>query len=545
MIEYIFNRKDGAMNLYFILVGCVIFICIILNRFLDKLAIPSLLFFIFLGMLLGENGVLGVVFNDYHIAEMICSTSLIFIMFYGGFGTNLTIAKPVVVKSVVLSTLGVLLTALSVAGFVYYVLDCTWLESLLIGSVISSTDATSVFNILRSRNLSLKYGTDSLLEIESGSNDPVSYMLTISVIMLMSDQDISLPIMIFQQVVFGIICGLCIGKINVKILNSTKISESYEHTVLIFASTLVSYAFAQYIGGNGYLSVYICGMVIGNSHILYKKYMVHFYEALTKMAQVLVFFLLGLLVTPLELPEVILPAILIMLFLTFVARPLAITILLSVFRSPKQQILVTSFAGLRGVASIVFAIYAMLYHIDLPFNLFNLVFCIVLFSLSFQGTLLPWVANKCHMIDTQLSVHRTFNDYQENSDMSFIKIKIDDNHHWKNIKIKDIGHFNDLLVVLIARNKQIIVPNGDTQILVGDLLVMAAKSFENKDNIQICETHIHASHKWKNKHVQEISLPKNQLIIMIERNGNSIVPNGHTTIYENDILVIIHTKETL
>ena len=227
MIEYIFNRKDGAMNLYFILVGCVIFICIILNRFLDKLAIPSLLFFIFLGMLLGENGVLGVVFNDYHIAEMICSTSLIFIMFYGGFGTNLTIAKPVVVKSVVLSTLGVLLTALSVAGFVYYVLDCTWLESLLIGSVISSTDATSVFNILRSRNLSLKYGTDSLLEIESGSNDPVSYMLTISVIMLMSGQDISLPIMIFQQVVFGIICGLCIGKINVKILNSKKIIESY------------------------------------------------------------------------------------------------------------------------------------------------------------------------------------------------------------------------------------------------------------------------------------------------------------------------------
>lgn len=213
-ICYSLEKGDDAMDLYFVLVGCVILICILLNRFLDKLAIPSLLFFILLGMLLGENGILGVVFNDYQIAEMICSTSLIFIMFFGGFGTNLKVAKPVIVKSIVLSTLGVLLTALLVAGFVYYVLDLSWLQSLLIGSVISSTDATSVFNILRSRHLSLKYGTDSLLEIESGSNDPVSYMLTISVIMIMTGQNISLPVMIFQQIIFGLLCGFCDVKNN-------------------------------------------------------------------------------------------------------------------------------------------------------------------------------------------------------------------------------------------------------------------------------------------------------------------------------------------
>ena len=286
------------MDLYFVLVGCVILICILLNRFLDKLAIPSLLFFILLGMLLGENGILGVVFNDYQIAEMICSTSLIFIMFFGGFGTNLKVAKPVIVKSIVLSTLGVLLTALLVAGFVYYVLDLSWLQSLLIGSVISSTDATSVFNILRSRHLSLKYGTDSLLEIESGSNDPVSYMLTISVIMIMTGQNISLPVMIFQQIIFGLLCGFCIGKIIVKILNEVHVNESYENTVIIFASSIITYAFSNLIGGNGYLSVYICGIILGNSYIPHKKDMVHFYETLTKMAQVLIFFLLGLLVTP-------------------------------------------------------------------------------------------------------------------------------------------------------------------------------------------------------------------------------------------------------
>lgn len=532
------------MDLYFVLVGCVILICILLNRFLDKLAIPSLLFFILLGMLLGENGILGVVFNDYQIAEMICSTSLIFIMFFGGFGTNLKVAKPVIIKSIVLSTLGVLLTALLVAGFVYYVLDLSWLQSLLIGSVISSTDATSVFNILRSRHLSLKYGTDSLLEIESGSNDPVSYMLTISVIMIMTGQNISLPVMIFQQIIFGLLCGFCIGKIIVKILNEVHVNESYENTVIIFASSIITYAFSNLIGGNGYLSVYICGIILGNSYIPHKKDMVHFYETLTKMAQVLIFFLLGLLVTPSELPEVIIPAILIMIFLTFVARPLSISVLLGMFRSPLRQMTVVSWAGLRGVASIVFAIYAVLYQVDLPFDLFNLVFCIVLFSLSIQGSLLPWISKKCHMINPQVDILRTFNDYQEDNDMCFVKMKIGHKHHFKNLKLKDINA-DDLLVILIARDHQTLIPNGDTEILEGDLLVLAAKKFENRENICLDETHIHSSHKWKDKLVKDISLPAKQLIIMIQRNHQSIIPNGTTPILENDILVTIETQDEI
>ena len=157
------------------------------------------------------------------------------------------------------------------------------------------------------------------------------------------------------------------------------------------------------------------------------------------MAQVLIFFLLGLLVTPLELPEVIVPAVLIMLFLTFVARPLSIAFLLGIFRSPLKQIFVVSWAGLRGVASIVFAIYAVLYQVDLPFDLFNLVFCIVLFSLSIQGSLLPWISKKCHMINHQVDILRTFNDYQENNDISFVKMKIDKNHQFRNKKLKDIN----------------------------------------------------------------------------------------------------------
>ena len=178
-----------------LLMGCVILLCTLMSRFLERLAVPSLLIFIALGMCFGENGLLRIAFDDYNAANLICSASLIFIMFYGGFGTNLNAARPVVVQSVVLSTLGVAGTAGAVALFVHFVLSLPWMESLLIGSVISSTDAASVFNILRSKKLALKYHTDSLLEIESGSNDPISYMLTTVAVGIMGGKDIFIPLL--------------------------------------------------------------------------------------------------------------------------------------------------------------------------------------------------------------------------------------------------------------------------------------------------------------------------------------------------------------
>ncbi len=179
------------MDLYLLLIGAVILSCILFSRLLRKIPLPSLLIFIALGMLLGENGILGITFNNYGISNAICSVSLIFIMFYGGFGTNLSCARPVLLQAGVMSTLGVVFTAFLVGAFGCFVLGCSWLESLLIGSVISSTDAASVFNILRSKKLSLKYHTDSLLEVESGSNDPVSYMMTTILLTLLSGQEIS------------------------------------------------------------------------------------------------------------------------------------------------------------------------------------------------------------------------------------------------------------------------------------------------------------------------------------------------------------------
>ena len=259
------------MNGPLLLMGVVILICILLNRFLEKIPIPSLLIFIVLGMFFGENGVLKIPFNDYAAVNVICSISLIFIMFYGGFGTNLHAARPVLAPSILLSTLGVVGTAGTVTLFAHCIFELPWLECFLIGSVISSTDAASVFNILRSQKLALKYHTDSLLEIESGSNDPMSYMLTTMAIALLEGQSLSIPLLLAQQLIFGILCGVAMGWLAVKLLHQQLLPSQQSHTVFLLAIMVLAYAIPTACNGNGYLSVYLCGIWIGHANLPQKS----------------------------------------------------------------------------------------------------------------------------------------------------------------------------------------------------------------------------------------------------------------------------------
>ena len=202
-----------------VLFGVVIIVCVLANRFTEKLGVPSLLAFLALGMCFGEDGLFQIPYNDYHTSEIICSVSLIFIMFYGGFGTNFKEARSVAVPSTLLSTVGVILTAGLTGLFTHFVLGLPWAESMLIGSVISSTDAASVFSILRSKKLNLKYHTASMLEMESGSNDPISYMLTLLWIGVMQGSDLSVPMLLLQQITIGIVAGLILGKLAIWVLN--------------------------------------------------------------------------------------------------------------------------------------------------------------------------------------------------------------------------------------------------------------------------------------------------------------------------------------
>mgnify|MGYP002604795789 CR=1 FL=1 len=365
------------MTNYILIVTVVILLCLFLNKLSSRLGIPVLLAFILLGMLFGTDGLLKISFDNYRIAEEICTVSLIFIMFYGGFGTNWKQAKPVAGKAVLLSTLGVLLTAVATGLFCYGVLHFRFWESMLIGAVLSSTDAASVFSILRSKQLNLKDNTASMLEMESGSNDPCSYMLTVIILAVMKGGFTggSLVRLVVLQLVFGVVVGVIVAAFGAWVLSQMKNTSDGVDTIFVFSMALLAYAGAAVLGGNGYLSTYLAGLILGNRPLHNKRSLVHFFDGLTGLMQMLIFFLLGLLAFPSALPGIIPVAFAIALFLTFVARPVSVFAILTPFRCSVRQQLLVAWSGLRGAASIVFAILAIstFLHATLPYIFVNAV----------------------------------------------------------------------------------------------------------------------------------------------------------------------------
>lgn len=528
------------MTSYILLVAAVILLCLSLNKMSNKLGIPMLLAYILLGMMFGTDGILKIPFDNFTIAEQICTVSLIFIMFYGGFGTNWKQAKPVAGKAVLLSTVGVILTAVTTGAFCHFILKMDFWESMLIGSVISSTDAASVFSILRSRRLNLKNNTASMLEVESGSNDPCSYMLTVIILTIMSGElsGSSLVVMIFSQIIFGILVGVVVALAAAFILKKVNFATDGFDTIFVFSMALVSYAGASMINGNGYLAAYIAGIILGNTPLHHKKSLVHFFDGITGLMQMLIFFLLGLLAYPSQLPKILPIALAIAVFLTFVARPVSVFAILMPFRCPVKQQLLVSWAGLRGAASIVFAIMATVSPAYTKNDLFHIVIFIVLFSISIQGTLLGLVAKKLDMIDENGNVMKTFSDYSDEMPVEFVKISIKAGHPWENRKIKDLTSLPDLLLVLILRGEERIIPNGNTVVLAGDKIVLSALSPEENLGICLTEIPIEKDGKWIGKPLSRIKLGEEKLVLVLKRNEKVVIPNGNTVIRENDVLVI-------
>ena len=528
------------MTSYILLVAAVILLCLSLNKMSNKLGIPMLLAYILLGMMFGTDGILKIPFDNFTIGEQICTVSLIFIMFYGGFGTNWKQAKPVAGKAVLLSTVGVILTAVTTGAFCHFILKMDFWESMLIGSVISSTDAASVFSILRSRRLNLKNNTASMLEVESGSNDPCSYMLTVIILTIMSGElsGSSLVVMIFSQIIFGILVGVVVALAAAFILKKVNFATDGFDTIFVFSMALVSYAGASMINGNGYLAAYIAGIILGNTPLHHKKSLVHFFDGITGLMQMLIFFLLGLLAYPSQLPKILPIALAIAVFLTFVARPVSVFAILMPFRCPVKQQLLVSWAGLRGAASIVFAIMATVSPAYTKNDLFHIVIFIVLFSISIQGTLLGLVAKKLDMIDENGNVMKTFSDYSDEMPVEFVKISIKAGHPWENRKIKDLTSLPDLLLVLILRGEERIIPNGNTVVLAGDKIVLSALSPEENLGICLTEIPIEKDSKWIGKPLSRIKLGEEKLVLVLKRNEKVVIPNGNTVIRENDVLVI-------
>lgn len=528
------------MNLLLLLGALVLTACLIGSKLSHLLRIPTLFFFIALGMLFGSDGLLKIEFSDYALSEQLCSAALIFIMFYGGFGTKWNTARPVAVKSILLSTFGVLITAGLTGLFCYFFLGFDLMEGMLIGAVLGSTDAASVFSILRSQKLNLKYGTAPMLEIESGSNDPCAYTLTVILLSAMggSVSVSQIAYVIFSQIVYGMIAGVAIALLAGWAFRNFLFEVDGFDSIFLVAVALASYAIPSLLGGNGYLSAYIAGILLGNQDLPRKKNMANFFDAFNGMMQMFIFFLLGLLVFPSQLPQVLLPSIAIALFLTLVARPASIAALLTPFRAPLKQQLVVSWAGLRGAASIVFSIVAAVSPSYGQEYIFHIVFCVVLLSILFQGTLLPLVAQKADMIDARENVLKTFNTYSEETSIHFIQVEIHGNHPWKNQLIKDVQTIPGTLIAAIIRDKKAVLPKGNTCLLEGDTLIIGAKEYSDNDSVELIERKIDAFDQKIGRPLREIDIKKNALVVLIQRDGSEFIPDGDTVLCEGDNLIL-------
>jgi len=520
------------MTLEIILVALVLIMCIAADKFSGRFGMPALILFIGIGMLFGCDGIAGIEFDNFTMTEYICNIALGFIMFYGGFNTKWKTARPVAVKAVLLSTCGVILTAAFTMLFCYFVLRFPIAESFLVGAVLSATDAASVFAILRRKKLNLKDGVASLLEIESGSNDPIAYMLTvIGIYILNGDNLIKVPYVIFAQIVYGVLIGIGLAVAAIYVLTRTDIIVNGLDTIFILAVVLLGLGLSQLVGGNEFLCIYLFGILLGNSRIRNKGNIVPFFDGVTTLAQIVIFFMLGLLSYPHRF-------LTIAVFLTFIARPAVVFAILKPFKCSVRQCLLVSWAGLRGASSIVFSIVIMAGGSVMSKDLFNIVFMISLLSVAIQGTLLPAVSRRLDMIDETSDVRKTFNDYQEESSITLMRMFIPKGHNWENKLISEVHMPTGAIALMIKRGKETIITRGNTKICGGDNLILSIPAYENGDNDSLEEINITSDNNWCNRTIRQLDLPENLIIALVKRGEENIIPIGDTLIQNGDVVVI-------
>ena len=431
----------------YLIIGLVLILALIAIRVSNKHGIPSLLLFIILGMAFGA---IGFEFNDYVFADNFATVALMVIMFYGGFGTNWSMVKPVAKEAIVLSSLGVITTALLTGVFCHYVLGFGMLEGMLIGSIVGSTDYASVSNILRSKNLNLKYNTAPLLELESGSNDPTAYTMTMIVLSLIMGTDVSVPLLIAAQIVIGLAAGFILAYLIGKLLTYVNFQADGLYAVFMAAAMLITYATADIFGGNGYLALYILGIYLGNKEFQGKRDVVFFFDGFTEIMQIGLFFLLGLLS---NLPDFIraLPvSAAIMVFMTLLGRPLSVYGLMLPFRLKGNQLKMVSLAGIRGAAAIAFAIMAVNSDAVFTVDVYHIVFGICVLSSLIQGSLMPVGARGWNMLDPSDTVLKTFNYYLDKANLGFLETKIRSGGKHIGTKVKDLNMEFDFIVAIFT-----------------------------------------------------------------------------------------------
>ena len=472
-----------------VLVGALLlFVAVMAGQVAYRFGAPALLLFLGVGMLFGLN------FISYRSVEMtqfVGMIALCIILFTGGMDTKFSEIKPIIGPGVVLATVGVVMTAFVLAGFVWLVAPWLGIEipfalALLLASTMSSTDSASVFSILRSKKQGLKQNLRPLLELESGSNDPMAYMMTILLISVVSNTSsgvgLGMSVVFFVvQMVVGALSGYLIGRLAVWTINRIKLANHSLYSVLLLAFIFFSFAFTDLIKGNGYLAVYLSGLVIGNHKLEQKRPLTVFFDGFTWLMQIVMFLTLGLFVNSNELlePRVLILGGLVGAFMILVARPLTVFTCLLPFRKfTTKARLYVSWVGLRGAVPILFAIYPLMAHVENAGLLFNVVFLGTIISLLVQGTTVSGMANLLGLAyeerESAFSV-----DMHQDMKSALTEVEVNETMLESGHTLKDITLPENTLVMMVCRDGEYFVPQGKTELKLGDkLLVISDRSEE-------------------------------------------------------------------
>ncbi|HLV39435.1 potassium/proton antiporter [Xanthomarina sp.] len=475
-----------------LLIGSLLlFLSVIAGKSSYKFGVPTLLLFLGIGMLAGADGIGGIYFDNPQIAQFIGIVSLNFILFSGGLDTNWDTVKPIVKEGLVLSTLGVLLTAVTLGTFVWFLTDFTIYESMLLGSIVSSTDAAAVFSILRSKSLALKKNIRPTLELESGSNDPMAYVLTIAFLTLVVNQDksfISIIPMFFQQMIVGTIAGLGFGKLSKLIINRIQLNFEGLYPVLVISLMFITFSATDFMGGNGFLAIYICAVYLGNQDLIHKKTILKMFDGLAWLMQIVLFLTLGLLVFPSQIIPYMGIGLLISLFLILIARPVAVFLSLMFFKMKLRRRFYISWVGLRGAVPIVFATYPLLAGIDKANMIFNIVFFISVTSVLIQGTTLSIVAKWLRVAMPEEKKRITEIDKLNlNLPKSLLQeFAVLPGYFAVNKRIVDLDFPSSAFIAMIKRNGEFIRPGGSTEIEAEDVLMVLADNQEDFVKVADC-----------------------------------------------------------
>ncbi len=472
-----------------LLIGSILIFCsILISKTGYRFGIPTLLLFLLVGMFFGSDG-LGIQFHSASDAQFVGMMALSIILFTGGMDTKLHEVRPVMAQGILLSTVGVLLTTLLTGAFIFYIsewnqtnIQLTFMVSLLLAATMSSTDSASVFNLLRSQQMNLKENLRPMLELESGSNDPMAYMLTIVLIEVISSGS-GLNVWhitqgLFTQFVFGGIIGYAFGRFTIRLINKINLSNSSLYPILLLSLIFITFTLTDFVKGNGYLAVYILGVVVGNAKLAFRKDINTFMDGLTWLFQIIMFLTLGLLVNPHELLDVAAVALLIGLFMIVAARPISIFACLLPFRhiSNKARLFV-SWVGLRGAVPIIFATYPVIAQIPGSNQLFNIVFFITLLSLVIQGMSIAKVAKWLKLDLPQKKEGNEFGiELPDEIDSELHEITLTPEILKAGNRLADMHLPQGTLVILIKRGYEFLIPNGQAELHTGDKLLIISEN---------------------------------------------------------------------